>query len=835
MYMTMTTTDISTSPSKESIADLRSKMLSFLQDTLNGEVPLVPLHGMNINTKTCTCKLKEACRSPGKHPWLRTNWRKINPSLVKKHIEQDKIYDIQTNGNVLNFGALCGLPSKKNAGKYLVVVDVDHEDPWSLDIIKELVAGNNVSFCYRTGSGGLHLWYYSKEQIRNSVKTVHPNIDIRGIGGYVVIPGSLHVGSGGKLYDFDKENMFAQPILDLPESFYKTLKKTNTLLVEKNKKTIASTKASINKIKTTATTSTITYRMPIAILRNQIETNPSFKIANGTRNDSLYRLLSQDRRNGNAKTVKDLFVKAKKYKAFCEERDTVTDRELYAVCHSAFKSNKPKINKSMTHRDLAGNYFEWVKTNRTLQYTDEAKTKMIKADEEFFKALTVTGENDSPSYLPLQYIHNARDKYMIESHGLTTFFKYPLRYLAEKLKEYGFKMKRTAKGNIWLVYVPTFKTFAERQKEKMDNEVYIKSNIRYPNLILNDAMYRCTNNKAYSLAMTTTNTTTNAINAPLQEVSADAEDQSTTAVATSPEEETSGMPQWADKNVRPIFMTGIKMPDLIADPNAIPWYTPPGYKDEQITKDGKFTRHDNEEKYCQFGMGRRKYVELTEQFHEFLEAMSPEEQEAFGDLNFIRDEARTAEVFDSIEEGFVIGTMSQLDPAATFALEVLKRFPEKDMLACRLWNGEIAERKYFTYKRTITDDPSINTDLMYIAFQDVSYALAMNNFEILYYKKPLPLEPKDKNIFAPYGYDDKVREYNMVVRYRIAQGYPGYVSDDKLEEEDELAHSKYLEDNHSKFEAKAEEEAKLREEAALERKSKLEKIKEELAGYNKTV
>lgn len=826
--MYMTTTTMTSSSTYEHLAILRSKMISYLQETLNGEVPLVPLHGMNLNTKTCTCKLREACRSPGKHPWLRTNWRTINQTLVKKHIEQDKIYDVQTNGNVLNLGALCGLPSKKNGGKYLVVVDVDHSDPWSLDIIKELVTENKVSFCYRTGSGGLHLWYYSKNQIRNSVKTIHPNIDIRGIGGYVVIPGSLHVGSGGNAYDFEHEDMLAKPILDLPESF------SNHLVSKK----VIDTTVTVKKIKksvvknTSATLSSC--RMPIASLRNQIETNPGFKIANGTRNDSLYRLLAQDRRNGNAKTIKDLFVKAKKYKAFCEEKETLTDRELYAICHSAHKGNKPRINKTMTHRDLASNYFTWVKTNRTLQYTDEAKTKMIKADEEFFKALTVTPEDGSPSYLPLQYIHNARDKFLLESHGLTTYFKYPLRYLAEKLKEYGFKMKRTAKGNIWLVYVPTFKTLEEREKEKKNNEVYIKSNIRYPNLIRNDA-----NNKVFSLSMTTPTNPTN-VSSPLEEVSADAD---STVASSTPSSTTStptlpagvGMPPWADKNHRPIFLTGVKIPDLVADPTAIPWYTPPGYQDEQITKDGKFTRHDSEQKYCQFGMGRRKYVELTEQFHEFLDTMSPQEQADFTELNFIRDEARTAEVFDSIEEGHVIGTMSQLDPAATFALEVLKRFPEKDLLACRLWNGEIAERKYQPYKGVITDDPEVNTNLMYIAFQDVSYGLAMNNFEILYYKKSLPLDEKDKNIFAPYGYDDKVREYNMVVRYRIAQGYPGYVPDDKLEEEEELAHSKYLEDNRAKFEAKAEADAKAQEAQAQERKTKLEKIKEELAGYNKTV
>jgi putative DNA primase/helicase len=47
----------------------------------------------------------------------------------------------------------------------------------------------------KTGGGGLHdlyLWPEDGESIRNSAGDVAPGVDVRGEGGYVLLPGSLH-------------------------------------------------------------------------------------------------------------------------------------------------------------------------------------------------------------------------------------------------------------------------------------------------------------------------------------------------------------------------------------------------------------------------------------------------------------------------------------------------------------------------------------------------------------------------------------------------------------------------------------------------------------------
>lgn len=83
-------------------------------------------------------------------------------------------------------------------GQGLVVVDIDVKNGkpgyesfnalgWSLD-----------TFTDHTPSGGLHVYYATDADIRNSVESVAPGVDIRGTGGYVVGAGSVVAGSAYK-------------------------------------------------------------------------------------------------------------------------------------------------------------------------------------------------------------------------------------------------------------------------------------------------------------------------------------------------------------------------------------------------------------------------------------------------------------------------------------------------------------------------------------------------------------------------------------------------------------------------------------------------------------
>lgn len=119
-----------------------------------------------------------------------------------------------------NYGVACG-PSN------LVVIDLDvAKDPRELaeggptegwQVLRELAAAHGAqlpeTFTVRTPSGGLHLYFrppVDGPAPRNTVRRLGPLIDTRGVGGYVVAPGSRVDGVEYRILD-------DAPIAVLPE------------------------------------------------------------------------------------------------------------------------------------------------------------------------------------------------------------------------------------------------------------------------------------------------------------------------------------------------------------------------------------------------------------------------------------------------------------------------------------------------------------------------------------------------------------------------------------------------------------------------------------------
>src|SRR4029077_19014858 len=44
----------------------------------------------------------------------------------------------------------------------------------------------------RTPSGGVHVWFASDGEVRNSTDAIAPGVDTRGVGGYVIVPPSCN-------------------------------------------------------------------------------------------------------------------------------------------------------------------------------------------------------------------------------------------------------------------------------------------------------------------------------------------------------------------------------------------------------------------------------------------------------------------------------------------------------------------------------------------------------------------------------------------------------------------------------------------------------------------
>jgi hypothetical protein len=101
--------------------------------------------------------------------------------------------------------ALVGLPTGRPSG--VVVLDIDVKDPRAhgFDALGERgLLPLPTTPMVHTASGGLHVYFDPGErELRNSASQIGPGLDVRGTGGYVVVP------SPGSGYRWDPHHHFA--------------------------------------------------------------------------------------------------------------------------------------------------------------------------------------------------------------------------------------------------------------------------------------------------------------------------------------------------------------------------------------------------------------------------------------------------------------------------------------------------------------------------------------------------------------------------------------------------------------------------------------------------
>lgn len=134
--------------------------------------------------KVCSCWLGEQCNRIGKHPAV--NWRAVT-------VDSPSPGRLEGGGVGLRTGA-------QPYGSGIVVVDLDTADA-AAEWDRRGGAGGDTR-TVRTGRPGLQLYFlHPGFPVRNSVGSsggMFPGIDIRGDGGFVVMPGSLH--KSGRTY-----------------------------------------------------------------------------------------------------------------------------------------------------------------------------------------------------------------------------------------------------------------------------------------------------------------------------------------------------------------------------------------------------------------------------------------------------------------------------------------------------------------------------------------------------------------------------------------------------------------------------------------------------------
>jgi hypothetical protein len=87
-----------------------------------------------------------------------------------------------------------GIATGAKSGTIVLDVDVKTGGLESFEELKARIPAWPDTLTARTGSGGLHVYFQTLDglQVRNSAGRLAPGLDIRGEGGFVVAPPSIH-------------------------------------------------------------------------------------------------------------------------------------------------------------------------------------------------------------------------------------------------------------------------------------------------------------------------------------------------------------------------------------------------------------------------------------------------------------------------------------------------------------------------------------------------------------------------------------------------------------------------------------------------------------------
>lgn len=152
-------------------------------------LPLWPVVGGGDGS-VCLCVAGPSCRDPGKHP-------ACSGGASSATTEAARVREFWRR-----FSARWVAPGVGVAtGAGLVVIDVDArhtgDETWS-----RLLEGRaKVDTVTSLTGGGLHVWWSAARRIPSSVGRLGPGVDVRGEGGYVVAPPTLH--ASGRRYRWE--------------------------------------------------------------------------------------------------------------------------------------------------------------------------------------------------------------------------------------------------------------------------------------------------------------------------------------------------------------------------------------------------------------------------------------------------------------------------------------------------------------------------------------------------------------------------------------------------------------------------------------------------------
>jgi hypothetical protein len=138
----------------------------------------VPFHN-GSGKFVCGCG-RFNCVSPAKHPLARAAPR----GLLDASTDETRVRSFFSNYPDANIGAAMG---------NIIAIDVDPLHGGDISALEKIHGPLPPTWRARTGSGGEHLYFATTSLIRNSWSKLAKGVDVRGLGGYVVLPPSVHI------------------------------------------------------------------------------------------------------------------------------------------------------------------------------------------------------------------------------------------------------------------------------------------------------------------------------------------------------------------------------------------------------------------------------------------------------------------------------------------------------------------------------------------------------------------------------------------------------------------------------------------------------------------
>lgn len=453
------------------------RAFDFFEDNHVNWFPIWGMRNSSVYHKlVCDCYHGIHCMRSGKHPYRKDAWLAF--AQTNTISTSDEWLAEFPNSNL----AVCtGEVTHKGVKKYLVVVDIDNV---LSDEQYDFVGENSLpdTFEYKTGGsdGGKHLWYWSDKPIQCSVGKLANHVDIRGVGGYVIVPPSCH--KSGKHYEVVDDSMWNTPIAEIPVWLQNKLIELDTKeSVDKSRQRKKPKNKNVKKASSVLETSPLAQLSVGALRKTLLDGN--IKIPEGMRNNTLLRLLGSDRATQGSE-YEQLLEKAFYYRdVWCDVPSTIPDSQLVDLATQV--ATFPKGFASSDHTQVNANYVAWMQA-RFKGALNKSITleRLEKLDNEFFSMMIAVSKASgttrlgTPKYdklMTLSEIATSRESFMITS-GMGTYSKYRSQFLAKKLEELGAVRVRTSKGNLWNVAITS--AYESRLKSVLQTTTVLTDDFR---------------------------------------------------------------------------------------------------------------------------------------------------------------------------------------------------------------------------------------------------------------------------------------------------------------------------------------------------------------------